>query len=235
MFSISLIHDITNHIFLNEMPEKSGILFVPGNKTWVVPAFAARLYNEGYARKIIASGKYAANATGVQRTEESKRKFPGEYATESDYLKDVMIKCGVPPQAILQEKESRNLQENAANALQLMSDKKIVYNVGSAIVVALPYMQLRTSLAYKRVFNEADVKINTVPCFMSAPEEVGRDNWYMRESMVINVIDEMDKCREYFNDSRSELLLFRLKKHNNVKTLEDLKAVAKDYFQNFQK
>ena len=56
---MKFLRDITEFIFLEDLPEKADLIIVPGN-TWPQPARrAAALYHEGMAPYIVVSGRYS--------------------------------------------------------------------------------------------------------------------------------------------------------------------------------
>ena len=50
---------ITDFIFRSEKPEKADMIFIPGSGYGELAQKAAQLYQEGYAKKIVVSGKYS--------------------------------------------------------------------------------------------------------------------------------------------------------------------------------
>ena len=56
---MKFLRDITEFIFLEDLPKKADIIIVPGN-TWPQPARrAAALYQAGMAPYIVVSGRYS--------------------------------------------------------------------------------------------------------------------------------------------------------------------------------
>lgn len=50
-----IIDDITQFIFISDLPRKSDIILIPGSSRWQITENAARLYNAGYAPYILPS------------------------------------------------------------------------------------------------------------------------------------------------------------------------------------
>ncbi len=53
------ITDITNFIFVSDIPKKSDIIFLPGSSKWEISERAAELYKMGLARYVMPAGKYS--------------------------------------------------------------------------------------------------------------------------------------------------------------------------------
>ena len=50
-----IIDDITQFIFISDLPRKSDIILIPGSSSWQITENAARLYNAGYAPYVLLS------------------------------------------------------------------------------------------------------------------------------------------------------------------------------------
>ena len=62
------IEEFTNMIFLEDQPEKSDIIFIPGSGHAALAHTAARLYHSGLAPLILPSGKYSKLTPALLRT-----------------------------------------------------------------------------------------------------------------------------------------------------------------------
>ena len=113
------LEEMTNFIFLEDVPKKADVIFVPGSEEGALAKTAARLYLEGYAPLIVPSGKYA-KWTG--------HSIVGGFETESDYFAHLMMEEGVPETAIIKEREATYTYLNAINTKKLLD-----ISLGSAI------------------------------------------------------------------------------------------------------
>ena len=84
---------VTDFIFLEHQPKKADIIFVPGGNYPDAARHAAELYHQGWAPYVLPSGRYSI----------LQGYFPGEQETEWEYLRDVLVECGVPKEAVLKE------------------------------------------------------------------------------------------------------------------------------------
>ena len=62
---------------------------------------AARLWKEGMAPWILPSGKYSIGKGAFTGVQAMKEKYQGPYQTEWEFMKDVLLKEGVPEEVIL--------------------------------------------------------------------------------------------------------------------------------------
>ena len=86
--------DITEFIFVEDIPQKADIIFIPGGDQGGLAVTAAGLFREGYAPLVLPSGRYSKPV--------GRCLIPG-FETEWDFLKSILVKEGVPEQAVLEE------------------------------------------------------------------------------------------------------------------------------------
>ena len=113
------LSDAEDFIFAEGKPEEADIIFVPGNGYPEMAERAAELYLEGYAPYVLPSGKYSVTLgkfAGVQTKQELYKK---DYETEWEFLRDVLIKKGVPEDKILREDQATFTYENAIYSRQV--------------------------------------------------------------------------------------------------------------------
>ena len=120
---------------------------------------AIKLKNEGYAPKILFSGKRASYMNDTETTEAEKY---AALATES----------GVPSQDILVEKESVNTPENVVNSAKLLHSLRWLPK--SVIAVSLPYHMRRAGLTLRSGF-DWDFELIRHP---GPSAKYTRDNYY---------------------------------------------------------
>jgi uncharacterized SAM-binding protein YcdF (DUF218 family) len=134
---------------------------------------AVRLYRQGWAPYLIATGKFSVKVTEtptlipleeLQQAEKCGRIREKDIAQAANtwdsslgagYIRDQAIKMGVPPEAIFVESESLHTRENAENVLDLL--KK--HGMHRVILVTSPFHQLRTYLTFAKVFQPYDIEI----------------------------------------------------------------------------
>ena len=97
------LEEVEEFIFMENQPEQADIIFVPGNSYPYMAEKAAELYMAGMAPVILPSGKYSISSGEFSGVSGKKEKYDGNYHTEWEFLRDVLIKNGVPESVILRE------------------------------------------------------------------------------------------------------------------------------------
>ena len=97
------LDQISDFIFVEDKPERADIIFVPGNGFPQMSIEAARLWKEGMAPWILPSGKYSIGKGAFTGVQAMKEKYQGPYQTEWEFMKDVLLKEGLPEEVILRE------------------------------------------------------------------------------------------------------------------------------------
>ncbi len=105
--------NVEEFVFAESQPEKADIIFVPGNGFPDMAEKAASLYREGYAPYILPSGRYSITLGKFAGVQSKKEIYGGDYETEWEFLKNVLLKNGVPEEAILREDQATFTYENA--------------------------------------------------------------------------------------------------------------------------
>ncbi len=131
---------------------------------------AAQLYKEGYAPYILPSGRYSITLgkfVGVQSHQEI---YDGEYETEWEFLKSVLMKNGVPEEAILREDQATFTYENAIYSRQVTDRAGI--QVNKAILCCKTYHARRSLMYYQILYPEAKIW-SARPARMESPGKTG--------------------------------------------------------------
>lgn len=185
------IKEAGDYIFQEDKIEKADIIFVPGNGYPQMAEQAAKLYHEGYAPYILPSGRYSILVgyfIGVQAKQDV---YNGDYETEWEFLKDVLMKNGVPESAILKEDQSTFTYENA------ILSKKVTDGLGmdikKAIMCCKNYHARRACMYYELLYPET--KFMVVPACVDG---INRENWRETEEGVDAVTGEITRIIKQF-------------------------------------
>ena len=119
------LENFTDFIFLEDEPRQADVIFVPGNGYPQMAERAASLWREGYAPFVLPSGKYSVTKGHFSGVMAEKEKYPGPYATEWEFLADVLRKNGVPGNAILREDQATYTWQNAIYSRQALERQGI--------------------------------------------------------------------------------------------------------------
>ena len=107
------LEEVGNFIFMEDQPELADIIFVPGNSYPYMAEKAAELYRLGLAPMVLPSGRYSISSGKFSGVTGETEKYNEDYQTEWEFLKDVLMKNGVPESAVLREDEATFTWQNA--------------------------------------------------------------------------------------------------------------------------
>ena len=186
------LKELENFIFVEDEPEKADIIFVPGNRYPYMAERAAELYRAGWAPLVMPSGRYSITDGIFGGALEHSEIYSGSYATEWEFLQDVLLKNGVPVQAILKENQATYTYENA------LFSKKVLEEAGmtakKAILCCKNYHARRALMYYQRVFPDT--------CFLVVPscvDGITKENWKDSEAGINAVMGEMTRIVKQFS------------------------------------
>ena len=178
-------------VFVEDKPEKADVIFVPGNGFPQMAERAAQLYREGYAPYILPSGKYSITMGKFVGVQSRREIYDGDYETEWEFLKNVLMKNGVPKEAILREDQATFTYENAIYSRQVTDGKGI--QVKNAILCCKTYHARRSLMYYQLLYPET--RILVCP---ACPDGITRENWRETEDGVEAVTGEVDRIIRQF-------------------------------------
>lgn len=190
---MKFLRDITEFIFLEDLPEKADLIIVPGN-TWPQPARrAAALYHEGMAPYIVVSGRYSKGQQTFAGVACEGDRYKGAYMTEADFLTDVLIREGVPETAVLQERKAEFTLENARYIRKLLEEKKMT--VKKALICCQAFHARRCRMYFEYVFQDTDVEFLMCP---AVTQGISRCSWMESQKGLDTVLGELRRCGEQF-------------------------------------
>ncbi len=189
----AFIDAVTRFIFVQDPPEKSQVLFVPGSTHPEHVHLAARLYHEGYAPLILPSGKYAKGKPGFEGA-------PG-YASEWAYMRDLLIADHVPPEAILREDQATYTWENALRSRDVL--RSLGLQAEHAILCCKSFHARRALFYYSTAMPELTIHV----CPYDIPGFTAQD-WYRTPEGRRTILGEVrkmgDQICEIFEDSMKQ-------------------------------
>ena len=191
---MKFLRDITEFIFLEDLPKQADIIIVPGN-TWPQPARrAAALYQAGMASYIVVSGRYSKGQSAFEGASCDRDCYVGPYDTEADFLTDVLMQTGVPRGAVLQEREATFTLENAEYIRKLLDEKQI--SVKRALICCQAFHARRCRMYFEYVFQDREIEFLMCP---AVTQGIGRDNWTESKKGLETVLGELRRCGEQFS------------------------------------
>ncbi len=195
-----IITDISNYIFVADEPEKADAIFLPGGSHPEQPEYAAALYHKGYAKWLIPSGGISVKADKWQGVRSKADIYNGDYQSDCEFFTDVLIKNGVPTNAIIGEYKAGHTRDNAFFSRKIIDEKGIEIN--SAIIVCKAFHARRCLMLYQMAFPEVRMKVCPVHCY-----NITKDNWFETEQGIDRVLGELARCGNQFVGDIKKYLL----------------------------
>lgn len=168
--------DLARLLIVSEPPRSVDAILVLGGGSGEREQAGAQLYLEGYALRVITSGKTHLT--------------PGEKRSFAEISAANVRELGVPEQAILQLADTDSTRDEAVDSLALAKSK----GWRSLIVVSDPFHMRRSAWAFRKVYQGSGIALT----FVSAPDSWFRlDRWWTRERELIAVTQEYEKLLLY--------------------------------------
>lgn len=194
-----IIKEISDFIFIEDEPEAADIIFLPGGAYAEVPEKGAQMYCQGYAPLIMPSGKYSIDKGGFGEVESGADVYNGSYETEADFYRDVLLKCGVPEEAIICEERSTFTKMNAVNSRKLTD--KLGLDIKKAIICCKSFHGRRCLMYYSYAYPETEFFI--VPTDVQG---ITKDSWHLYPHATKRVMSELRKAGGQLTDEVDEFL-----------------------------
>ncbi len=152
-------------LVINEVPQQVDILIVlSGDDEGYRVRHAYHLYQKGFAKKILLSGRTNLwEETGI------------------DLMERYLVQLGISREDILSEKRSESTVENALFSKKILEER----GLKSAIVVTSPPHTRRVSLIFKKTFSP-NIKVSVC----SNPEAFRIEGWWRNPSYRRIVVRE---------------------------------------------
>lgn len=181
-----IIREISDFIFIENEPEKADIIFLPGGAHSEVPEKGADVYNMGYAPFVLPSGMYAINTGTFAGVATKSDVYNGEYTTECEFYKDVLLKNGVDERAIICEDRSTFTKMNAVNSRKITDS--LGMDIKKAIICCKSFHARRCLMYYSFAYPETE--------FIICPTDVdgiNKETWHLYPHAVNTVMGELSK------------------------------------------
>lgn len=190
--------NITEIVFAERQPEKSDIIMIPGNGYPQMAEEAALLWKKGYGQWILPSGKYSIEAGSFSGVQEKQELYSGEYQTEWEFLKAVLVKNGVSPSAVLREDQAMHTYDNAICSREVTD--RLGLTIRSAIICCKNYHARRCLMYYQLIYPNTEFYV--VP---SVTDHITRDNWQQSLKGRKLVMGEMERLGWQFHKIAEKL------------------------------
>jgi len=190
---MKFIDDITEFIFINNEPQKVDVIFVPGGSYPEIAQKATILWKEEYSPLILPSGRYSIKLGQFTGPMSKEDVYTGEYVTEWEFLKDVLIKNGVREDAILKEDEATNTYQNAIYTKKITDGLRL--NIKKAIICCQSFHARRCLMYYQLLYPQTQFVI----CATDT-QGINKRNWCTTDNGINKVMGELARCGYQFID-----------------------------------
>ena len=188
--------EIGKFIFVSEKPVKADLILIPGAPIKQLAEHGAYLWKEGYAPKILVSGKYYMT---YESLEDEFNRFSASTGdslgceTEAEYLTKLMVMQGVDEKAIIQEKESTNTFDNAIFSRKIIEEELKDEKIEHIILCCQAFHARRALMTFQSELK--NIKITVCPVVTRG---ISIDTWMDNLKSYNLVLSELRKCGEYF-------------------------------------
>ena len=169
---------IWDYMLLNQVLEKSDLIFVLGSNDLRVAERAVEIYNQGLAPFVVCSGGNGKSSDFIE--------------TEAKLFSELMIGKGVPRDRIFLEPNSTNTGENVLFTKKLLDDKGI--KVNKVIAIQKPYMERRTFATLRKQWPE--VELSTTSPLLSF-EEYYNSDLVFKDRFINVMVGDLLRIKEY--------------------------------------
>lgn len=185
---------VTDFVFAEDEPQKSDVIFIPGASHPEHALRAAELYHQGLADYLLPSGRYSVALGHFKGVPEAYRsRYPNDYSTEWAFLRDVLLRSGVPDDAILREDQATFTWENAQLSRKVTDGMGL--QVRRAMLCCRGFHARRALLYYQAAFPETDIRV----CPVNSPGE-SRGDWFTNEKGRRRVMGEVTRLGSQVNE-----------------------------------
>ena len=187
----TFLNNFTDFVFVSDSPQKADVIFLPGNGFPQMAERAARLWKEGFAPRILPSGRYSVLEGKFSGVLADVEKYGGMYETEWEFLREVLMKNGVPESVILKEDRATYTYENAIFSRRVLDGLGL--RISRGIICCQEHHARRCLMYYQLLFPEAELLV--------CPSDTGvnRRNWMKSGEGIDQVLGEIERCGGQFH------------------------------------
>ena len=191
---------IGKFIFIDEEPVPADLILIPGAPVKELAEHGAQLWKNGFAPKILVTGKYYMT---YESLEDEFNKFSastgdrGDAATEAEFLARLMISQGVDEKSIVLEEESTNTFENAKFSRRIIENDLKEEGIKHIILCCQAFHARRALMTFQSELR--DIRITVCPVVTRG---LSIDTWLNDLKGFNLVLSELSKCGEYFKGDR---------------------------------
>ena len=141
---------------------------------------------------ILPSGKYSVVNGKFSGVLEKSNVYDKKYGTEWEFLRDVLIKNGVPDQKILKEDQATFTYENAIYSRQV-TDREYL-DIKKAILCCKTCHARRALMYYKLLYPDTEFFVSS--CCV---DSIDKNTWIMTNDGIDEVMGEITRIIKQFS------------------------------------
>lgn len=186
-----IIEDISKYIFVSDELQRVDAVFLPGGSHPEQPEYAAKLFHEGYAKWFIPAGGISVKRDKWPGVRSKANIYNGDYHCDCDFFTDVLIKNGVPTNAIIGENKSGHTRDNAFFSRKVIDESGI--EIKTAMIICKAFHARRCLMLYQMAFPNVSFCVCPVHCY-----NITKNNWYTTDEGIDRVLGELARCGNQF-------------------------------------
>ncbi len=190
-----MLEDIGDFIFLEDKPWECDAIFVPGGRDAEIPEKAAELWNAGYGKYLVPSGKYRFGADCFEGALSKADIYNKAYTNEADFYRAVFQENGVSEDVIIPEPNATYTKQNAFFSREELQ-KRAIPMPAKAMIVCKSYHARRALMYYQLAFPETEFRV--IPITKLERFEISKSNWFETEVGREKVFGELRRTGEQF-------------------------------------
>lgn len=195
-----MIADITNDIFVDDKPQKADMIFLPGGAFPEQGEYAAKLYEDGFADKLLPSGGVSVKSGKFAGVKSKQDRYSKDYQTECEFLTDVLIQNDVPETVIYAETKSGHTRDNAFMSRMVADENGL--EIKRAILVWKTFHARRCLMLYQLAFPETEMIVCPFEAY-----GINRNSWYTFAYGIDRVLGELARCgNQFVDDIKKDLI-----------------------------
>ncbi|SHE93825.1 YdcF family protein [Lactonifactor longoviformis] len=187
------LDNITDFIFPEDAPASADIIFIPGDGYPQMAERAARLWKQGYAPRILPSGRYSVLQGSFAGVKDKQEVYGDDYKTEWEFLCHVLTSHGVPREVILREEAATYTYENAIYSRQVTDHAGLTIRRG--IICCKSFHARRCKMYYQLLYPETEFYLCPVQV-----QGIARDTWHQSREGIETVLGEAGRCAGQFRE-----------------------------------
>ena len=185
---------VSDFIFVEDEPQQCDVILVPGAAKPQHALKAAEMYHRGMAEWVLPSGRFSTTVGHFAGVAEAFREeYAGAYETEWHFLKDVLMRAGVPESAILREDQATYTWENAQFSRKVTDAMGL--QVKKAMLCCRAFHARRALLYYQAASPETEF----IVCPAKTPG-LTREDWFLTPKGRDRVLGEVRRLGSQINE-----------------------------------